>query len=406
MTASRLTTTKDPLPISGFDIVFPVTGKPDEPRSASWRLREVAALFTRLGVIGFGGPAAHVALMRDEVVRRREWMDDREFLDWVGATNLIPGPNSTELAIHLGHQRAGWRGLVTAGVCFIAPAVAIVGTLAWLYEQYGTDPRAVDIRYGVLPVIIAIVAQALVGLGRTALTNWLSVVLGVAAFAAFVGGVHELVVLAVAGGVAAGWANRHHLRRLHLRGLLGVPVLATESVAPVSLWRLFSVFVEIGSVLYGSGYVLLAFLQRSLVDDLGWVTGQELLDAVAVGQVTPGPVFTTATFIGWQVDGAAGAAVATVGIFLPSFVLVALLGRIVPWMRQRPSARAFLSGVVAASLGLMAGVLVELADTAVIDGITLLVAVITLAALIRTKLNSAWLIAGGAVIGIVHAALT
>ncbi len=369
-------------------------------------LREVATLFSKLGVIGFGGPAAHIALMRDEVVRRRHWMDDQEFLEWVGATNLIPGPNSTELAIHLGHQRAGWKGLITAGVCFIAPAVAMVAALAWLYSDHGTDPRVVDIRYGVLPVIIAVVAQALVGLGRTALVDLFSAVLGLAAFGAYLAGVHELIVLAVAGGLAAAWANRHRLHWPRPRGLLGVSPLVAMTVPPVSLWRLFLVFLEIGSVLYGSGYVLLAFLQGRLVDDLGWITSQQVLDAVAVGQITPGPVFTTATFVGWQIEGAAGAAVATVAIFLPSFVFVALLGRIVPWIRRHATARAFLAGVTVASLGLMGGVLVELADTAFTDAFTVLIGVAALAVLLRTKINIAWLVAAGVGIGVLHAVVT
>jgi chromate transporter len=364
----------------------------------------VAALFTKLGVIGFGGPAAHIALMRGEVVQRRHWMDDREFVDWVGATNLIPGPNSTELAIHLGHQRAGWRGLLTAGICFIAPAVIIVSMLAYFYERHGTDPRVVDIRYGVLPVVIAIVAQALVGLTRTAIRDRFSVAVGVAAFAAFLAGVHELVVLATAGAVMVVWSNRARLRRPGGPRIVLLPLLAVSDV-PVSLWRLFLVFLEIGSVLYGSGYVLLAFLESRLVDDLGWLTNQQLLDAVAVGQITPGPVFTTATFVGWQIEGAAGAAIATVAIFLPSFVFVAFLGRIVPWMRQRPSARAFLSGLTVASLGLMAGVLVELVGTALVDVPTVLIALAALALLLWTGLNSAWLIAGGVAAGLLHAAL-
>ncbi len=369
------------------------------------RLREVALLFTKLGVIGFGGPAAHIALMREEVVRRRQWMDDREFLDWVGATNLIPGPNSTELAIHLGHRRAGWRGLLAAGACFIGPAVAIVGTLAWLYQRHGADPRVIDVRYGVLPVIIAVVAHAVVGLGRTAVTDRFTALLGLGAFASFLGGVHELLVLAGAGLAATVWASRAHLRdrlRRPPTALLSAPLLA---VVPVSRWRLFAVFLEIGSVLYGSGYVLLAFLQRTLVDDLGWVTGQQLLDAVAAGQLTPGPVFTTATFLGWQVDGATGAAVATAGIFLPSFVFVALLGSIVPWMRRHAPARAFLAGVTVASLALMAGVLFELAGVAFTDLLTVLAGAVALAALLRTRINSAWLIAGGVALGLLHAAV-
>lgn len=369
--------------------------------------REVARLFLTLGVIGFGGPAAHIALMRNEVVRRRGWVDDREFLDMVGATNLIPGPNSTELAIHLGHRRAGPRGLVVAGVCFIAPAVVIVGVLAWLYQRSGTDPAVIDLRYGILPVIIAIVAHALVGLARSAVDGLGPAVVAAAAFGAFVAGVHELAILVAAGVVMALWAGRHRLGG-RLRSVWLIPAVMADAAAaaPVSLRRLFWVFLEIGSVLYGSGYVLLAFLQRNLVDELGWLTNSQLLDAVAVGQVTPGPVFTTATFVGWQVDGPAGAAVATVAIFLPSFVFVALLGRIVPWMRARPVARAFLGGVTIASLGLMAGVLVRLADVALVDTPTVAVAAGALGVLLATRLNSAWLIGAGAAIGVLHAVLT
>lgn len=377
-------------------------------RDAPSRLREVAGLFFKLGVIGFGGPAAHIALMRDEVVRRRGWIDDAEFLDLVGATNLIPGPNSTELAIHLGHRRAGTRGLLAAGVCFIAPAVVIVGFLAWLYQRYGTDPTVVDLRYGILPVIIAIVAHALYGLGRSALTVPLNGVVAAAALGGYLVGFHELVVLVAAGLVTVLWTGRHRWRPDRMWSVLIVPFAATAPTAPdaVSLRRLFLVFLEIGSVLYGSGYVLLAFLQRNLVDQHGWLTSQQLLDAVAVGQVTPGPVFTTATFVGWQIDGPAGAAAATIGIFLPSFVFVALLGRIVPWMRARPAARAFLTGLTSASLGLMAGVLIELTDTALVDLATIAVAAAALAVLIRTKVNSAWLIGAGMLIGALHAVAT
>jgi chromate transporter len=346
--------------------------------------------------------------MRDEVVRRRGWIDDAEFLDLVGATNLIPGPNSTELAIHLGHRRAGARGLITAGVCFIAPAVVIVGFLAWLYKSHGTDPAVVDLRYGILPVIIAIIANALYGLGRTALTNPINVLIAAAALGGYLLGVHELIILVAAGALSMLWANRHRLRPGRAVALFAVPFAATDPASPtaVSLRRLFFIFLEIGSVLYGSGYVLLAFLQRSLVDQYGWLTTKQLLDAVAVGQVTPGPVFTTATFVGWQIDGAAGAAVATLGIFLPSFLFVALLGRIVPWMRARPSARAFLTGLTAASLGLMAGVLTDLTDSAITGAVTLAIAVVALGVLIRTKINSAWLIGAGVLIGAIHAIAT
>lgn len=374
--------------------------RPAEPGA----IREIARLFLKLGVIGFGGPAAHIALMRDEVVVRRKWIDDAEFLDLVGATNLIPGPNSTELAIHLGHRRGGTRGLFIAGVCFIGPAVLIVGVFAWLYEHYGTDPAVVDLRYGILPVIIAIVAHALYGLGRSALTSVFNACIAAAALGCYLLGVHELLILAAAGAFTAAWSRRERLVTGGLRACW-LPFAADrlDPAAKVSLWRLFAVFLEIGGVLYGSGYVLLAFLQRNLVDDLGWITSRQLLDAVTIGQITPGPVFTTATFVGWQIDGIAGAAAATIGIFAPSFLFVALLGRIVPWMRARPTARAFLTGLTTASLGLMAGVLVDLTDAALADAITVIVSIAALAALLRTHINSAWLIGIGLLIGIVHA---
>ena len=364
-------------------------------------LRSLAALFLKLGVIGFGGPAAHIALMRDEVVRRRGWVSDHEFLEMVGATNLIPGPNSTELAIHLGQRRAGVRGMLVTGACFILPAALIVGVLAWLYQRFGTDPAVVDLRYGILPVVIAIVANALVGLGRTALRDVLSVALALAAATGFLVGLHELLILAVCGAAAALWKGRDRLRPNKVNSLLTPFLLAPLAPATeVSLWRLLLVFLEIGSVLYGSGYVLLAFLQRLLVDDLGWLTGQQVLDAITVGQVTPGPVFTSATFVGFQVDGVAGAVVATVGIFAPSFLFVGLLGRLVPWLRARPIAKAFLDGVTVASLGLMAGVLVRLTGEALVDPLTVVVALVALGLLVSTKVNATWLIAAGAALGL------
>lgn len=363
---------------------------------------ELARLFLKLGVIGFGGPAAHVALMRDEVVRRRRWLDDRQFMELVGATNLIPGPNSTELAIHLGQQRGRGRGMLVAGACFILPAVLIVSALAWAYQRYGTDPAVVDLRYGILPVIIAVVAHAVFGMGRSTLVSPLATGAAVAAFGAYLLGVNELAVLAAAGAAAALWTARGRLRPHDGPVALLMPLAGVggSDALPVSLWRLGAVFLEIGAVLYGSGYVLLAFLRANLVDSYGWLTDQQLLDAVAVGQVTPGPLFTTATFVGWQVAGVAGAAVATLAIFAPSFGFVALLGRIVPWMRVRPAAHAFLTGVTAASLGLMAGVLVRLMGEALVDPFTIGIAAAALGLLVRTPVSSAWLVAGGLVVGL------
>lgn len=368
-------------------------------------------MFGRLGLIGFGGPAAHIAMMRDEVVHRRAWVDDAEFMELVGATNLIPGPNSTELAIHLGHRRAGAAGLVAGGVCFIAPAVVIVSFLAWLYAAHGTSPGVVDLRYGILPVIVAIVAHAAWGMGRTTLVDAAHVVVAGGAFAAWFAGVDEVLVILAAGTAMALWHERGRMRAAPRSLGACLPVLALlrdrgaarDTAATVATHRIFFVFLEVGSVLYGSGYVLVALLQRTLVDERGWLTGAQLLDAVSVGQVTPGPVFTTATFIGWQIDGPRGAAAATVGIFLPSFVFVALLGRLVPWMRRHPAARAFLRGVTSGSLGLLAGVTVELLDAAVIDVATAALAVSSLAVLLRWRPSPTWLIGAGVLVGLTHA---
>lgn len=365
-------------------------------------LRELAVLFLRLGATGFGGPAAHIALMRDEVVRRKKWATDDEFARLIGATNLIPGPNSTELAMSIGARRAGGRGLVIAGAAFIVPAVLIVGAIAWLYSEHGTDPVVFDVRYGVLPVIIAIVAHAVVGLTRSSVKSVAGATTGAAAFAAYLVGVHELVVLLVLGLV---WA-------LAARGPSRIvsfsPALALFAVASQhpGLLRLFLVFLEVGSVLYGSGYVLVAFLDSRLVDGLGYLDATRLLDAVAVGQITPGPVFSTATFIGWQVLGVWGAILATVGIFGPSFVFVALLDRFMRWVESHPTARAILSGVTIGSLGLMAGVLVRLADTAFVDPFTWMIGFVALAMLVFTRIGATWLVPIGIAVGIFFAPIS
>jgi chromate transporter len=365
---------------------------------------EVSRLMLKLGVIGFGGPAAHIAMMRDETVRRRQWLTDEEFMQMVGATNLIPGPNSTEMAMHIGLKRAGAKGLFAAGLSFIVPAVVIVGTLAWLYAEYGTDPLVFDIRYGVLPVIIAVIAHAVWGLGRANLRNPAGLATAAAAFGAYLLGVHELIVIA---GLGLVWTGVHLARRAATRAnsMAGLGLAALLATQP-SLTRLFLIFLEVGSVLYGSGYVLVAFLDSRLVTDHAYLTAEQLLDAVAVGQITPGPVFTTATFIGWQILGVAGAALATLGIFGPSFFFVGLLDRFLRWLRARPAALAFLNGVTVSSLGLMAGVLVRLGDTALVDALTWAVAFVALVLLIRTKIGAGWLVPAGVIIGIVHAAVT
>lgn len=371
-------------------------------------LRQVLWLFLRLGTIAFGGPAAHIAMMRDEVVRRRGWVTDQRFVDLIGATNLIPGPNSTELAIHLGYDRARWRGLLAAGLCFILPAALMVTALAWAYVRYGETPAVEGILYGIVPAVIAIIAYALFGLLRTVVkTVWLGA-LAVAALAAYLLGVNELIVLAGGALLAAGgYVTRHGvagLLPLPLAMPLGQPVFADPTGG--QLVQLFATMLKIGAVLYGSGYVLLAFLRGDFVDRLGWITEQQLIDAVSIGQVTPGPVFTTATFIGYVVAGPTGAFLATVAIFLPSFVFVGLLTRITDKLRSSRWSSVLLDGVNAAALALMAGVSFQLGRTAIVDPLTAAIAVVTLLLLWRTKLNSAWYIAGGAVIGIIRVLVT
>lgn len=374
--------------------------------AATTPLRDLVKLFVRLGVTSFGGPAAHIAMMRDEVVRRRAWITDDEFARLVGATNLIPGPNSTELAMHLGARRAGGRGLVVAGLSFIVPAVVIVSVIAWLYAEHGTDPLVFDIRYGVLPVIIAVIAQALWGLTRSSVKNIGAAATAGAALAAYLWGVHELIVLLALGLVWAAVVVARNPRPPRMTTLAPSVLLFAVANNNHTLLRLFLIFLEVGSVLYGSGYVLVAFLDSRLVTDHGYLTAQQLLDAVAVGQITPGPVFTTATFIGWQILGVAGAALATIGIFGPSFVFVALLDRFMRWIEARPAARAFLTGVTMGSLGLMAGVLVRLADDALVDWFTWIIAAAALALLVFTRVSAAWLVPAGVLIGIIHQAAT
>lgn len=367
-------------------------------------LTEVTRLFLRLGVTAFGGPAAHIAMFHDEVVQRRQWLTDQEFLDLLGATNLIPGPNSTEMAIHLGLIRAGWRGLLAAGFAFIGPAVLMVLALAMLYVETETTPTADWLLFGIKPVVLAVIAQALYMLGKKALKTRTLLAWGAAALALYMVGVNELVVLFGLGLAytvlvnAAGLAPM--LVMLGSNGALGAT--ASDSERSVSLVQLFLVFLKIGGLLYGSGYVLLAFLQNDLVNRLGWVTEAQLLDAVAIGQLTPGPLFTTATFLGYLVAGVPGALVATLGIFLPSFVFVAAVHPFIPRLRQSAYLGALLDGVNAAALGLMAGVTVVLTRAAVVNLYTLVLAVLAGVALIQYKINSTWLILGGALAGLAY----
>jgi chromate transporter len=349
-------------------------------------------------------------MMEDEVVRRRQWLTREDFLDYLGATNLIPGPNSTELVMHVGQVRAGWRGLLVAGACFILPAASIVGVLAWGYVRYGSLPEVAGVLRGIKPVVIAVVLQALWRLGRSALkTQALVAVAALAAIAAALGA-NELLVLAAAAVLGILMQRRTHTGidtpatpgsagLIPIGSVLG-PGLAAASSA-FGLLPLFLTFLKIGAVLFGSGYVLLAFLRADFVERLGWLNEQQLLDAVAVGQVTPGPVFTTATFIGYLLGGAAGAAVATIGIFLPAFVFVALSGPLVPRLRRSPLAAAALDGVNVASLALMAVVTWQLGRAALTDVPSVAIAVMSALLLFRYGLNSTWLVIAGALIGLV-----
>lgn len=367
-------------------------------------LKELALLFLKLGTIAFGGPAAHIAMMDSEVVRRLRWLSREEFLDLLAATNIIPGPNSTEMAIHIGHKRAGWPGLIVAGSCFILPSACIVFALAWAYVQFGKLPQAEGILYGVKPVVIAVVLQALWNFGRTAIkTNFLAGVGIIVAVANFFG-FDELVLLLVAG--AAVCVARFGIKRFAGRSILALPpgviapALNSAGAVAFGLWPMFLFFLKVGAVLFGSGYVLLAFLRADLVDHWHWLTESQLLDAVAVGQMTPGPVFTTATFIGYVLGGAKGGILATIGIFLPAFIFVAISGRLVPRMRRSPAVGSFLDGVVVASLALMAVVTWHLLRAALVDWITLLLGAISALLLFYYKMNSAWLILGGATAGL------
>ncbi|NLG71466.1 MAG: chromate efflux transporter [Chloroflexi bacterium] len=375
-------------------------------------LKEVTSLFLRLGLTAFGGPAAHVGMMHDEIVRRRKWVDEQRFLDLLGATNLIPGPNSTEMAIHLSYLRAGWPGLILGGAAFILPAVVLVTALSWVYVQYGATPAANWLLYGVKPVVIAVVLQALLGLGKKAIQDWVTAAAGAAVFVLFFLGGNEILLL-FAGGLAVMLVRQ--VPRLVKSGPAGL-LPALGSLAPGAAWaalqtvpyspvRLFLTFLKIGSILYGSGYVLLAFLRSDFVVRLGWLTDQQLIDAIAIGQVTPGPVFTTATFIGYVLGGLPGALLGTLGIFLPSFLLVAISSPVIPRLRNSAWAGALLDGVNAASLGLMGAVLVQLARDALVDPVTILLGLVAAVLLLRYRVNSTWLVLGGAAAGLLHYAV-
>ncbi len=378
-------------------------------QSSPQRLLELAAVFLRLGTIAFGGPVAHVAMMEQEIVTRREWMTREQLLDLLGVTNLIPGPNSTELAMQIGYDRAGVAGLVISGVCFILPAMAIVWVLAIGYVQTRSVPEFSHFLYGINPVIVAIVLEALWKFGQKALKNVPTIVSAVIAFVSYWLGWQEIALLMGAGLAVMLWERRSTpvAGFIPVSGLLAnignrIDNPIAHSIAnpsSISWMNVFVIFLKIGSVLYGTGYVLLAFLQTELVDRTQLLTSQQLLDAIAIGQLTPGPVLTTATFIGYLLAGHAGAIAGTVGIFLPGFVLVAILN---PWMAtlmRSPGVKAFLLGVNAASLGLMAGVSVTLMKAAWVDGWTLGISIASAIGFWKFKINPAIAVGIGGAIG-------
>ncbi len=384
------------------------------------RLGELAKLFFKLGVIGFGGPAAHIAMMEDEVVKRRQWLTRSHFLDLIGATNLIPGPNSTEMAIHVGYTYGGWPGLIIAGVCFILPAVLITASFAWIYVEFGTLPQVAPLIYGIKPAVLAVILGAVWRLGKKAVksSKLLIIGLGVAVLVFF--GQNEVIALLLGGSLGMIWLRLsdkgnpppEETATIMAAGLttsaaLKATAATGATVASVPLWQLGWFFLKVGSVLFGSGYVLVAFLEGGLVREHGWLTKAQLLDAIAIGQFTPGPVLSTSTFIGYLIAGFPGAVVATVAIFLPSFLFVVLLNPLVPRLRASKWASAFLDAVNVSSVALMGVVTLNLSQTTLIkpagafsiDWLTALIATSAAVLAIRFQINAAWLVLGGALIG-------
>ena len=381
----------------------------EDVKHAEGSVSEVAKLFLKLGTIAFGGPAAHIAMMHDEMSRRRRWVSEERFLDLLGATNLIPGPSSTEMAIYLGFERAGWKGLILGGVCFVLPAMLMVLAIAWVYVAYGATPQATWLLYGIKPVIVAIIIQALWGLLKSAVKGPLLAGAGLLVLASYLVGFSPVALIFASGLLVMlienGWRFCRQARNTSASIVL-LPALGLSSTqvggmipVPFSLTALFVTFLKLGSVVFGSGYVLLAFLRNDFVYRLGWLTDRQILDAVAVGQFTPGPVFTTATFIGYVVGGFPGAILATVGIFLPSFIFVAAIFPLVGMLRRSRWARGFLDGVNVGALGLMAGVTWQLGRAAVIDWFTTALALLAAVLVFRLKINSAWLVLAGGISG-------
>ena len=374
-----------------------MTMETEQAQTTRHVLSEIAKVFFRLGCIGFGGPAVHIAMMEEEVVRKRKWMTPEHFLDLVGATNLIPGPNSTEMTMHCGHERGGWRGLVVAGACFIIPAVVITAVFAWAYRRYGALPEVQPFLYGIKPAIIAVIVALIVSLGRKAVKSTILGVIGLLAAILALAGANEIYVLFGAGllGILV-----HLLAAIRANGIFpALLLIITQSMGDISNWKLFLIFLKVGAILYGSGYVLFAFLDAELVAT-GLLSKRELIDAIAVGQFTPGPVFSAATFIGWQLGGLGGALAATVGIFLPSFLFVAFLSPLIPRLRRSAVMSAFLDTVNIAAIALILAVAVEMGKETIRDWRTVVIAVLGFVITFHfRKLNTAFIVIGGAVLG-------
>nr|ASR75196.1 hypothetical protein [Nostoc sp. KVJ2] len=393
--------------------------------SASSRLGELAKMFFKLGVIGFGGPVAHIAMIEDEVVKRRQWLTREHFLDLLGATNLIPGPNSTEMAIHIGYIYAGWLGLIVSGVCFVLPAVLITGGFAWVYVAYGTLPQVAPLLYGIKPAVLAIIINALWGLAKKAVKSRQLLVIALAVgLLTLLFKLNEVIALLIGGLLGMVWlhsgdkndkpgdkanfliASLSTGATLKASAAVAASVATASTVAKISLWQLGWFFLKVGSVLFGGGYLLVAFLQGGLVEEYGWLTQQQLLDAIAIGQFTPGPVLSTATFIGYIIAGIPGAIVATIGIFLPSFVFVAALNPLIPRLRASSWTRAFLDAVNVSAVALMVVTTLQLgaatltlAQAPFVDFLGCAIAIVSAILAIHFRINAAWLVFGSAFIG-------
>src|SRR3990167_1931277 len=380
-------------------------------------LKELAGVFFKLGIIGFGGPAAHIAMMENEVVSKKKWMSREHFLDLIGATNLIPGPNSTEMAMHCGYHRAGWVGMIVAGMGFIIPATLITGAIAWFYQQYGSIPDIKPFWYGIRPAVLAIIINAVYMFGKKALKNRQLGIIGAAVMVGSLAGMSEVLILLAGGLLSLFWLSSSQKRdnvkasfspSFLLSAKPGYPkaaiaataLYAGQVVSNVSLVKLFLVFLKIGSVLFGSGYVLIAYLQDELIDRLGWLTQQQLVDAIAVGQFTPGPVSSAVTFVGYQIIGIKGAILATVGMFLPSFFFVAMLNPFIPKMRTSKWVSCFLDSVNVGAVAIMAVAVIQLARATLINWQTWLIALMSVAVtFVFKKVNTLWIVVGSAIVG-------